>query len=434
MLITADDWSPLAGCYGSPGVHTPRVDRLAARGTVFDHAFCNSPSCAVSRANLLTGKQVHQHGQFGHTHSIHGFRTAPDVVTVPAWLRATQRMSRLIGKNHTAPAEVYPWESRINPPLTPDDYRQRVGEALADPATAFVMVAPIHPHRMAGPDGFGLHRFAEDYHVPPVDPADVIVPGYLPDLPEVRADLANYYRAIGRLDALIGASLDALEESGRGHETLVLVNSDHGLPFLGAKATSFEGGHHCPLIVHRPGQAAGRCRAMVSWLDVAPTVYDWLGVDPPGDLDGRSLLPILETPDPLGWDEVVYSHVFHEVTMYDPYRVLRGRRYKYVRRLVPGLPTPFSSDVFEQMVKTGRWTRGGRPVTAYTQRPGESLYDLEQDPLEIHDRIDDPALAQVAAEMRQRLREIRRREQDPWLILDYRASDPQVTSSEGIPS
>ena len=133
------------------------------------------------------------------------------------------------------------------------------------------------------------------------------------------------------------------------------------MPFPGAKASSFDSGHRCPLIVCDPRQRRRgiHSRALMNWGDFCPTILEWCGVEPPpGEvgLPGRSLLPLLEdeTPHPGGgtWEETFFSHCFHEITNYYPYRALRGRRYKYVRNLAHRLETPLPSDLFRSLTWT----------------------------------------------------------------------------------
>src|SRR5205823_5996784 len=163
------------------------------------------------------------------------------------------------------------------------------------------------------------------------DPKDVVVPYHLPDQPEVREDLADYYQSCSRLDLGVGLVLDALKATKNADNTLVLFLSDNGIPFPGAKTTLYDAGVHLPLVVRRPGQKAGVvCSAMASWTDVAPTVLDWAGVKKPDELPGRSLLPALEQEKPAGWDAVYGSHQFHEVTMYYPMRMVRTLTHKYI--------------------------------------------------------------------------------------------------------
>ena len=144
----------------------------------------------------------------------------------------------------------------------------------------------------------------------------------------------------------------------------------------------------------------------------------------PADLPERSLLPILDNPDPDGWDETYFSHCFHEVMDYNPYRVLHGRRYKFVRHLAPGLKVPFPTDLYRS--PTWRAAReadvammGQRPTRQILSHAPEELYDLHTDPVEAVNRIDDPALQQIADEMRQKLIDFRVRTRDPWLEVDF---------------
>ena len=108
LLLIADDWSALAGCYGHPVIRTPHVDALAAEGVRFSHAFCTTPSCAASRASVLTGLYSHTHGQYGHSHGVHAFRTRRQVRSVPRVLRENGFLTGVVGKLHVEPPEVYP--------------------------------------------------------------------------------------------------------------------------------------------------------------------------------------------------------------------------------------------------------------------------------------------------------------------------------------
>ena len=432
MLVIADDWSPIAGCYGNEVIRTPHIDGLAAQGTVFDRAFCCSPSCAVSRATILTGLHVHTHGQYGHCQTIHGFRTHEHVQSIPRVLRRLGFKTACIGKKHVEPSVVYPFEhedlagANSATGQATVDFLQRIGDA-----PFYVHVAPTYPHRVG--QAYGLENQADDFEDMVYDPSDVIVPEFLPDIPPVRQDLANYYGAISRYDQCVGAQLRALEASGRAAETLVLVMTDHGMPFPSGKACSFDSGHHSPLIMRQPGQprCGVRCQALVDWTCVAPTVYDWCGIpheDVPEDLPGRSLLPILDQDNPSGWDRVIFSHCFHEITGYFPYRVLRGCRYKYVRNLAYPLKQAIPGDLFRSISWQGvvdheLQTMGKRPLDGFLHRDREQLFDFQEDPLETTNRFDDPALADVVAEMRRELFDFRIRTHDPWLEIDFQEGE-----------
>lgn len=426
LFLIADDWSRLARCYGHPTIQTPRIDAFAAAGVVFDWAFCTSPSCAVSRACILTGRHSHTHGQYGHCHGIHGFTTHAHMDSTPLALSKAGYATACIGKKHVEPASVYPFdfEPRLNP-RSPAELAAAAEGFLADNRDRpfYMHVGLADPHR-AG------RGFANDRQWPGVPevtyrPEDAVVPPFLPDLPQVREDLADYYQAVSRFDHGIGLLLDALDASGRADETLVIVTTDHGMPFPGAKASFFESGHHCPFLIRAPGahRPGLHHEALINWTDIRPTVQDWCGIAAPEDLPGRSLLPVLDQPQTVGWDETYYSHCFHEVVDYNPYRVLRGRRYKYVQNLAAGIQTVLPTDLFRSRswsaVRQASAPQMGRRPTAHVlyRRP-EELYDLEADPTEATNLIDRPELAATAASMRQRLYDFRRRTDDPWLEVD----------------
>ena len=152
-------------------------------------------------------------------------------------------------------------------------------------------------------------------------------------------------------------------------------------------------------------------------------------------MPARSFLPILGDPEVEGWDETYYSHCFHEVMDYNPYRVLRGRRYKFVRNIAADLTPPIPGDLFRSrswtaVRKSGIERVGRREISHQLKREAEELFDLEEDPMETTNRIGDPALQEVAAQMRQKLLDFRRTTRDPWLEADFqegRVPDPQAS-------
>lgn len=431
MFLIADDWSRIAGCYGNPVIKTPNVDRLAEMGVVFDHAFCTSPSCAVSRACILTGQHSHTHGQYGHCHGIHGFRTHEHMTSTPKLLRALGFATACIGKKHVEPSSVYPfeYEPRVNS-RSVYDMADRARDFLAENAGLpfYLHVGFADPHRSRR--GFGNENEYRDVDQTTYDPADVDVPNFLPDIQEVREELADYYQAVTRLDTGIGLMLDALEESGRADETLVIVTTDHAMPFPGAKASSFDSGHHCPFLLFAPSQQKTgiHSQAMINWTNICPTVLNWCGAAAPENLPERSLLTILEEENLEGWDETYFSHCFHEVTNYYPYRVLRGRRFKYVLNLAERLSTPMPTDIFRSKTWTavrrdGIEKLGERKTEKFVHQDREEVFDIINDPAESKNIIDDPEVQDLVAEMRRKVTEFRIQTKDPWLETSFQAGE-----------
>ena len=429
LLLIADDWSPLAGCYGSRVIKTPKVDALAHRATRFTNAYCTSPSCAASRANILTGHYSHTHGQYGHSHSIHNFHTAASMPSVPRQLGDAEYATGIIGKLHVQPQSVYPWTHDMQKvPGSPRNVPQMASmarEFFADIGDKpfYLQMGFTDPHR-----DFGNQRAYEGVEEIRYNAADVPVPDFLPDHPDVRAELADYYQSISRLDTGIGLAIEALHEAGRADDTMIIVMSDHGMPFPGAKASSFDSGHHCPLLIARPGAAEVECDGLVNWSNIAPTIFDWCGVETPEGLPERSMLPLLDQPHPTGWDETFTSHTFHEVTNYYPYRALRGRQYKYVRNLYPELTRPLPSDLWasptwQAVTEEHLPMMGQRPTEEFLHQRAEALFDIEADPVEANNLIDEPALAEVAAQMRTKVRQFRLATKDPWVLASRQAGE-----------
>jgi len=347
--------------------------------------------------------------------------------STPQSLGAAGFATACIGKKHVEPASVYLFEHepKVNP-RSPADLADAARTFLNDNADRpfYLHVGFADPHRAGR--GFANDKEWRGVTEVPYKPEDVVVPGFLPDIPEVRADLADYYQAVSRFDHGIGQLLDVLDESGRADETLVIVTTDHAMPFPGAKASFYDSGHHCPFILRTPAleQCGIHHSALINWTNIRPTVHDWCGVPAPEDLPERSLLPILADPAAPGWDETYFSHCFHEVVDYNPYRVLRGRRYKFVRHIAHNIQTMLPTDLFRSVSWTAvREQKVGKMGERDTDRvlvhEPEELYDIEADPMETTNLIGDPALAGVEAEMRDKLLAFRRATKDPWLEVDY---------------
>ena len=429
VLMVVDDQGFQAGCYGDRVVRTPHLDALAADGARFTHAFCTSASCSASRSVILSGLYNHANGQFGHQHGCHDFSTHRWVRSLPVLLGAAGYRTCSIGKFHVQPEAVYHFETYANRGI-PGGFRNPV--AMAENARKFIeqddrrpfflYFCTSDPHR-AG-KGFANERDYPGCEKATFDPKAVPVPPWLPDYPETRAELADYYAAIYRLDQGLGRLMQVLKDTGHWDDTLVIYISDNGPPWPGAKTTLYEPGMHLPMVVRSPDQARRgiACDAMVTWADLAPTLLDLAGAKPPKyALHGRSFLSVLGEPHPKGWGEVYASHTFHEITMYYPMRVVRTRRHKYILNLAHGLPYPFASDLYESatwqaVAKRHATTFGRRTVEAYLHRPRHELYDLQADPHEVKNLAGDPAHAKVLAELQAKLRDWQKRTKDPWVV------------------
>ena len=439
VLLIADDHGLDTPSYGNLRIKTPHLERLTQEGVRFTNAFCTTASCSASRSVIMTGLHNHTNGQFGHAHGYNNFHTHTWVRTLPTLLKENGYTTGILGKFHVQPASLYQFDVTVQGDPT---NTHRDVAAMAKGAKDFfeanrdrpfyLHVGFTDPHRYR--TGFANDRQYSGIERIAYTPSDVEVPPYLPDTPEVREELAEYYQAVGRLDQGVGMILDALKATGKDKDTLVIYISDNGPAFPGAKTTLYDPGIHLPMIVRSPLQTKRNVvnNAMVSWADLAPTILEWTGTKGPEkyELHGRSFLPVLTDPDPKGWDEIYFSHTFHEITMLYPSRGIRTRKYKYIRNLTPEGAFPHASDLYasktwQGILKRGDKMMGARSVNNYLYRPEEELYDLERDPNETDNLADNKMYASVLSELREKTHAFRERTNDPWLILDNYHDPPK---------
>ncbi|KAJ9261715.1 hypothetical protein DTO195F2_3973 [Paecilomyces variotii] len=449
LLMIADDLGRAQmSCYGSKSIQTPNLDALAASATQFDMAFTSTASCSGSRTVIYTGLHTHENGSYGLVKEKNGFQTLPNVETAPWLFNELGYYTGILGKVHVSPDQLYPWHVRResssrNVAEVARQAEEFFHEAKRKEKSFFLTIGYIDPHRALGSRG-GFGNVDGNYD-PSLDdriytPDEVEVPGFLSDLPEVRQELAEYYRSIHRLDQGIGQVLKALERSGADKDTLVLFLSDNGPPFINSKTTLYDAGVRLPFLLRVPGSDSTSSSGIVnsniiSYIDILPTFLDWAGHgDRPigdghaGPRRGRSLLPIVHSTEiHLDRSHVFGSHTFHEVTNYWPTRFMRTHKYKYHRNVCWKLDFPFAMDLyaslsFDGMRNSGTPTApamiGPRTLKDYICRPPEELYDLENDPAEVRNLASDPTYKETLLEMRSALEKWQEETGDLWLWRD----------------
>jgi N-sulfoglucosamine sulfohydrolase len=391
------------GRYVQPYGHqipTPNIQRLADQGLLFRQAFAAAPTCSGSRACLLTGRWAHVNGMTGLAHRGWSLVDYGQHIVHP--LREAGYWSALIGEQHLS----------VDPGVLGYDHVVDIGTNKADaiaPATLELLRGRLPEPFFLSIGFFETHRefFA------PSSVRDALYgapPPHLPDTPETRADMAAFKASARSLDQGVGAVLHGLDEAGVADDTLVLLTTDHGLPFPGAKATLSDRGLGVMLIVRGPGGFHGGhvTDALVSHVDVYPTFLDLAGAPRPGDIPGRSLLPLARREV-----EAVRPELFAELTYhvaYDPQRAIRTRRHKLIRhfgdRLEPVLPNIDDSPSKDLLVAAG-W--------AAQKRPRVELYDLLFDPGEMRNLAEEPGYADVRADLDRGLKTWMEDTDDPLL-------------------
>lgn len=449
LLLIADDLGrEQLGCYGCKALETPPLSKLASSGVTFDMAFTSTASCSGSRTVINTGLHTHQNGSYGLTHGRNGFQTLPDIETAPSLFNKLGYKTGIIGKVHVGPDHLYPWQHRQESESrdvawVADQVDSFFSAAKEEQKPFYLTVGFVDPHRCSKRGGFGNDPACPDPRIKDCEirPEDVTVPDYLSDIPEVRQELTEYYRAINRLDQGIGLILESLERQGLADDTLVLFLSDNGPPFVNSKTTLYEAGVRLPFIMRAPcSDSTAKVGIlnpnMVSYVDILPTFLDWAGHTGLASeknkkkRKGRSVLPILNhTERQAGWEFVFGSHTFHEITAYWPTRYMRTPRLKYHRNVAWRLNFPVAMDLyasksFEGMRNSGKNSKdhpamiGPRRLKDYIRRPAEELFDLDNDPLELCNLAALPMYADQLLWMRTQLEAWQRESEDLWLWKD----------------
>lgn len=433
LLLLSDDHSyPFVGCYGSPNVTTPTLDRLAAEGIKFHRFFTAAPQCVPSRAALMTGRSpvAARMTRF----------TAPlprDEITLPEQLRARGGYhTGICGRNYHLDG---PGNRRrrgggagaeLLEQLELRTFAERVDflNTCPDGEVAQV-VGQFLDARPADKPFFLWANFSDPHHVwnAPAkyrpDPAKLTLPAHWPDLPGMREQLADYCGEINRLDETIAGVLDVLKQRGLLDNTLIVFAGDNGAALPHGKGSLYDPGSNVPLIVRWPGKIkpGAESRALVSGEDLAPTLLAAAGVAALPRASGVSFFPLL-----VGGPFTPRKHLFVErgphgsapVTVdirsagYDLSRAVRSDRYKFIYNCTPWIPyAPVDSaggaawNQIKAAHAAGKLAPGLSATYFTTPRPVYELYDLDADPAELTNLAGKSELAAVERELRLALAE-----------------------------
>ena len=391
------------GRYVQPYGHaipTPNIQRLSKQGVLFRQAFCAAPTCSPSRASLLTGQCAHSSGMLGLAHR--GFLLYDYKQHMLHTLRRAGHYSALIGMQHVA---------KDPGPIGYDqvvEVQSSSVEHVAPAAAEFLHDVPSQPFFLSV--GFSETHRKFPAPGPTEDPRYSLPPLPIPDTPQTRQDMAAFKASARILDQGIGMVLDALDTNGLAEDTLVICTTDHGIAFPGMKCNLTDHGIGVMLIMRGPGGFTdGKvCDALVSHVDLFPTICELLDMEHPPWLQGKSMMPLIRSEA-----EEINDEIFAEVTYhasYEPQRAVRTGWWKYIRRFEdrrkPVLPNCDDSPSKDVWLQHG-WR--DRPVAS------EQLYDLIFDACETHNLVDAPSAGAVLDEMRGRLDRWMRATDDPLL-------------------
>lgn len=384
LWIAIEDWSPDLSCYGTRGIHTPHVDKLAAQGIRYETAFTTSPVCSTSRSAMMTGFHqnyigANQHREHDKQPLPHGIKPIPHLYAEAGYFTAL--MSKKTDCNFTpnTKSELF----------MGDDWSER---------------KPGQPFFARVTFG-GTHRSWKRDPERPIDIEDVELPPYYADTPFVRRDWANGLEQMQLVDREVGALLKRLDDEGLSENTIVFFIGDHGRCHIRGKQFLYDGGIRIPMIMRWPGKVAPRqvSSDLVMSIDICATILEAAGIKAPVPLHGKSLL----SRDVTNRKYVFAARDKMDET-HDSMRAIRSKDHKLILNLMPERP----------WCQYNRYKEGAYPVLAEMNvlnlkgkltpeqaaffaptKPEVELFDLRRDPHEVNNVADDPKYADIKAEL-----------------------------------
>lgn len=398
-IVSEDNSAYFTGCYGNSFATTPNLDRLAGEGFLYNYAYCPNAVSAPSRNAILTGVYASSNG---NENMRSNFAKSDIVRTYPEFLREA-------GYYCTNNSKTDYNTSSVDPNAIWDESSNRAHYLNRPEGKPFFAVFnSMLSHESS------IHRQIPNEQLRH-DPAEVILPPYHPDTPEMRHDWAQYYDMIEDMDAWVGKLLDELEENGLAENTIVMYYGDNGGVLARSKRFMYETGTQIPLIIRipekylylypakKPGEKVDR---MINFVDLVPTLLSIAGVPVPDYIQGNAFLGKQKTKDP----EYVFTSRLRMDERYDMVRAVRDKKYRYIRNYMPfRIPMQHlnylfnapSAQSWEDAFKAGKTNEV--QSRDFHEKPVEELYDVDNDPWEINNLAADPEYADVLDRMRNAL-------------------------------
>ncbi|WP_455244691.1 sulfatase family protein [Petrachloros mirabilis] len=459
LFIHMEDLGVQIPAYGDHTVATPHLDQLAADGIVFERVHVTAATCAASRGTIFSGMYPHQNGIMGFVNQ-HGFHYREGIPTFVADLKAAGYATGITYKDgvesshyKTKPVrfDFHPkytenWlmglkgkmapKAKDNPPLASfsvDNFQYFLDQLKDGQPFYFQAQTPDTHHVWNRPHFIG--KGEPDWPYPDVNRSRVTaVPGWgdsLQPTGALRETVAEYYEAIQRVDWYVGQILGLLKEYGHAENTLVVFSADHGPShLLRGKTTAYENGLRVPFIVSWPGhlkEPGSRSDALVSFVDLYPTFVEAAGLEIPEHLPGHSIVPVLKgQPSPR---KHLYSAFVAHTTglhQYWPTRTVTDGRWKLIQnvfgdgkrqRFIDGKTAVFSLN--KRLGELPADSLARQLAHRCEVPPAFELYDLQNDPNELHDLWGEPEHAAVEQRLRNQLKRWQEQTLDPFRNPDF---------------
>ena len=393
LWLTSEDNGPHLGCYGDDYATSPHIDSIAAKGMIYLNAWSTAPVCAPARTTIISGLYPPSTGS-EHMRSM--TRLPAAFKMYPYYLRqAGYYCTNNSKEDYNLAKEGDVWH---------ESGRKAHWKNRSDGQPFFAIFNYTVSHES---------RIRKRPHDQVHDPAKVYVPKYHPDHPAVRQDWAQYHDKITEMDAMVGNALTELNKAGLAQDTIIFYYGDHGSGMPRSKRWPYNSGLRVPLVIHVPDKwkhlapkeykIGGSSDRLVGFIDLAPTVLSVAGVNPPKHMQGHAFMGKFQTPEqPYG-----YGFRGRMDERYDMLRVVRNKRYIYIRNYMPHkvygqyieymFKTP-TTTIWKQLFDEGKLNAAQSRF--WQTKPAEELYDLQADPDEVNNLAQSPDHQAILVELR----------------------------------
>jgi N-sulfoglucosamine sulfohydrolase len=446
LFCISDDQSYAhTGANGDPVIRTPAFDRVAREGLRFVHAFCDAPTCGPSRSAILTGQPIWRLEEAGNIHSTlpAKFATYAGLLqkagyavgyTGKGWSPGRLEPGGRTGNPAGAPFQ----RLRLKPPfkaMRNTDYAGNFQDFLKqvkDDQPFCFWLGTSEPHR-----GFELGSGKKTGK----NPTDAVVPPIFPDNDIVRNDILDYLVEIETFDQQVARAIRTLETAGQLDNTIVVITSDHGMPFPRAKASLYDAGSRVPLAIRWPKgirQPGRDVSAFVNLSDLAPTFLEAAGLRPPSMMTAHSLMDTFGRKQALKRPAAFIAMERHDGCRKGgkgyPCRAIRTQDFLYIHNFEPtrwpsGSPDPTVcarsipyGEIDTSPTKTFMMEHRNEHAVArlaelsFGLRPGEELYDLKTDPHQMNNVAGNIRYLPALSRLREQLFDHLKKTKDPRVI------------------
>ena len=482
LFCFSDDWGRYASLYRDPErpglndvIETPALDEIGRNGVVFQHAFVSAPTCKPCRASVSTGMPFYRCGSNAFLHHQEYGKAKDPYKELPGfsellvrngyhvmhWGKTTNKPAKREDKTHALPINHFSQAVTAAPDKAARKEEifsfvrsnfQRFLDEQPEDKPFFYWFGPHNSHRQwtrgSGKEIWGLDP----------DALKGKLPAFLPDVPDVREDIADYLGEALAWDAMVSELIEELKARGELENTLIIVSGDHGMPGMPrGKCNLHDFGSMVSLLVSWPERVEGGRTVddFVSLMDIAPTVLEAAGIEPPGHMLANSFLPLLASGESgiiePERDHVIIGrerHVGHSQKDRIPYasRAIRTADFLLIRNFKPDrLPL---GDVYDPMASaedllqnhylaypdmdasptkvflmTHRESHARYFDYAFAARPEFELYDLKSDPDQVRNVASNPDYAEVLKSLTDRLMTTLRETKDPRVVGDGNTFD-----------